>query len=196
MTRQFTSVIAAVLLVFVAEKSIAQSGPITADEAREARLDSDRFKNGYKTSVPGWTIKIGDTLYFGKASMPTKQFGFIYETPSTYVNGRLVYRYMPSDYAGKRGIVKDLIQNGTKRQGFKMCAEIGVGLLVRYYAEIDNAVEAGEMLPPPRLRTAATTVQATTGSVADELLKLKQLMDAGALTKEEYEAQKKKLLNK
>ncbi len=33
-------------------------------------------------------------------------------------------------------------------------------------------------------------------SVADELLKLKQLMDMGVLTKEEFEEQKKKLLNK
>ncbi|GAB3956217.1 hypothetical protein GCM10028805_45370 [Spirosoma harenae] len=176
-------------------KSIAQSGPVTADEAREQRLDSDRLANGYKTSIPGWVIKIGDTLYFGKASTPTKQFGFIYETPGTYVNGRMVYRYLPSDYAGKRGIVKDLIQNGTKRQGFTMTAEIGVGMLVRYSAELDNAIEAGEVIPPPRFRTAAATAKTSSGSVADELLKLKQLMDAGALTKEEYEAQKKKLLN-
>jgi hypothetical protein len=195
MARRLTSILAVGLLVFISANSIAQSGPVTADEAREQRLDLDRFKNGYKTAVPGWVIKIGDTLYFGKASMPTKQFGFIYETASPYVNGRMVYRYLPSDYAGKRGIVKDLIQNGTKRQGFTMCAEIGVGMLVRYYAELDNAIEAGEVLPPPRFRTVAASAKTTSGSVADELLKLKQLMDAGALTKEEYEAQKKKLLN-
>jgi hypothetical protein len=31
-------------------------------------------------------------------------------------------------------------------------------------------------------------------SIADEILKLKNLMDQGVLTKEEFEAQKKKLL--
>ncbi|MBD2704309.1 SHOCT domain-containing protein [Spirosoma sp. BT702] len=197
MTRRFLSLLVVCFFVFNALNSTAQSGPVTADEAREQRLDSDRLVNGYKTSIPGWVIKVGDTLYFGKASQPNKQFGFVYETPSTYVNGRLVYRYLPSDYAGKRGIVKDLIQNGTKRQGFKMCAEIGVGMLVRYYAELDNAIEAGEVLPPPSHRTTASSAKTATGSVsvADEILKLKQLMDAGALSKEEFEAQKKKLLN-
>ena len=34
-----------------------------------------------------------------------------------------------------------------------------------------------------------------TTSVADELLKYKQLLDAGAITQEEFDAQKQKLLN-
>ncbi|GAB3703219.1 hypothetical protein GCM10027592_32960 [Spirosoma flavus] len=196
MAKRFTSVLTAGLFIFITLSSIAQSGPVTADEAREQRLDMDRLANGYKTAIPGWVIKTGDTLYFGKASQPNKQFGFIYEMPR-YVNGQQTYRYLPSDYAGRRGIVKDLTQNGTKRQGFKMSAEIGVGMLVRYYADLDNAIEAGEVLPPPNLRNVTPSAKAATGtvSVADELIKLKQLLDAGALTKDEYEAQKKKLLN-
>lgn len=36
--------------------------------------------------------------------------------------------------------------------------------------------------------------QKLTGSIADELKKLKELLDAGVLTQEEFDAQKKKLL--
>jgi len=58
----------------------------------------------------------------------------------------------------------------------------------------------------PKATTASTTptpVTATTGgtatttaniSVADELLKLKKLLDEGVLTQQEFDAQKKKLL--
>ncbi|GAB4052470.1 SHOCT domain-containing protein [Spirosoma litoris] len=174
------------------------SQPVTADEMREKRVDSDRLSAGYQTSIPGWVIKNGDTLTFGKASLPNKQFAFIYENPAgfgtTYVNGRMVYRYMESNYAGKRGIVKDLVQNGTKRQGFKMCAVVGVGMPVRYYTELDNAIEAGEIVPPAQFRSVGSQ-PTKNGSVADELIKLKQLLDAGAITQDEFNSQKKKLLN-
>lgn len=43
-------------------------------------------------------------------------------------------------------------------------------------------------------RTHAPAPQAGGGSVADELMKLAQLRDAGVLTAEEFEAQKRKLL--
>ncbi|MBL0309105.1 MAG: SHOCT domain-containing protein [Bacteroidetes bacterium] len=39
-------------------------------------------------------------------------------------------------------------------------------------------------------------IQQGSVSVADELKKLKDLLDAGVLTKEEYDAQKQKILSK
>ena len=41
-----------------------------------------------------------------------------------------------------------------------------------------------------------TETAVPSGSVADELLKLKQLLDMGVLTDEEFQQQKQKLLNK
>ena len=55
----------------------------------------------------------------------------------------------------------------------------------------DSAEEAGE------IKTTANQKKATPsggGGVADELIKLKSLLDAGALTQAEFEAQKTKLL--
>lgn len=39
------------------------------------------------------------------------------------------------------------------------------------------------------------TIEGTANSAADEILKYKELFDAGAITKDEYEAKKKELLN-
>ncbi|MBD2705507.1 SHOCT domain-containing protein [Spirosoma sp. BT702] len=64
--------------------------------------------------------------------------------------------------------------------------------------EIIPAIEFGEVTAindEPVGPVKQESKPATTASVADELLKLKQLLDAGAITKDEYESQKKKLLN-
>ncbi|MCV9899861.1 DUF4429 domain-containing protein [Exiguobacterium sp. N5] len=61
--------------------------------------------------------------------------------------------------------------------------------------EYDQALELRDyveelMNQPSTSQTAATTI-----SIADELLKLKQLLDAGVLSHEEFDTQKTKLLN-
>ncbi len=52
-------------------------------------------------------------------------------------------------------------------------------------------------LPMPwKIKSDTEQVQAVpSGSVADELLKFKNLLDAGAITEDEYNAQKSRLLN-
>lgn len=54
-----------------------------------------------------------------------------------------------------------------------------------------ETVEEGAITPEPTVEKAQTTAEF---SVADELLKFKQLLDMGAITQEEFDAQKKKLL--
>jgi hypothetical protein len=54
---------------------------------------------------------------------------------------------------------------------------------------IDEAIKVCEVVPCLQQQGAATT------GVADELLKLKKLLDSGGITQAEYNAQKKKLLN-
>ena len=43
-------------------------------------------------------------------------------------------------------------------------------------------------------KSAPTTVQTSSPSVADEIMKFKQLLDCGAITQEEFNAKKKQLL--
>jgi hypothetical protein len=74
--------------------------------------------------------------------------------------------------------------------------------LSRYVIDIENAIEAKELDVPKEYAIAEKKPEAPSVtvkqeiSVADELTKLKKLYDDGVLTKEEYEAQKKKLLDK
>lgn len=56
---------------------------------------------------------------------------------------------------------------------------------------LDNCVKLHNKKTSKEINNSATT----TISAADELLKFKQLLDAGAITQEEFDAQKQKLLN-
>ncbi|MBN8825109.1 MULTISPECIES: SHOCT domain-containing protein [unclassified Spirosoma] len=176
--------------------------PVTeADMHGSKRLNAYDYDYGYQPSAaPGWTIKRGDTLQMGKGTMPDKSFAFAYENPAALTavmkpNGDLVKAYLPTRYANTRLIVKDLGMIGSKKTGFTMVALVGVGLAVRYYIELESAIEAGEVIPPPQFRKPTTSANQPATSVADELMKFKKLLDAGAISQEEYDAQKKKLLN-
>jgi len=66
---------------------------------------------------------------------------------------------------------------------------VDAGGLFRFSLYIEDAILACEVVP---CQTVATKPPA---SVADEIKKLKELLDSGALTQAEFDAQKKKLLN-
>ncbi|MCK8490431.1 SHOCT domain-containing protein [Spirosoma sp. RP8] len=176
--------------------------PVTEADLQPGKpwLYSEDFDYGYQTTLGGWIIKKGDTLQLGKGTLPDKAFAFIYENPASftadYRNGRLIKDYLGTRFARKTVVVKDLSMVGTKKTGFAAVAIVSVGLMARYRVELANAFEAGEVIPPAKYRTAETSPVADKPiGVADELIKLKQLLDAGVLTQEEFNAQKKKLLN-
>lgn len=57
-------------------------------------------------------------------------------------------------------------------------------------AVVEQIVESSTIEQPPQVEQAASNI-----SVADELIKLKSLVDTGVLTEEEFQAQKTKLLS-
>lgn len=153
--------------------------------------------DGYTLSS-GWTIKVGDTLQLGSGTMPDKRYAFIYQSPLNVfasVSGDNSGKNYLGSNAARNAIVKDLISYGTKRSGFTIIAKVGVGDISNYWIEIDNAIGSSEVNPP--MQYSAYYKKGGNGSatsVADELKKWKDLLDSGAITKEEYEAQKKKIL--
>lgn len=102
-------------------------------------------------------------------------------------------RYAGTNFSGKTVKVKSLIAYGRKKTGYTVVAKVGVGEMVNYWIEIENAIEGGELVPPASYARKNISSSAG-GSVADELKKLKELLDAGAITQDEYDSQKKKLL--
>lgn len=176
--------------------SVAQNTPDTIPYGATASEIRKQLEDGYTLSS-GWTIKEGDTLKIGKGTMPNKSYAFIYQSPANYFSetSASTYnkRYLLSNGA-KVARVKDIRTYGTKKGGFTIVAVVGVGEIANYWIELDNAVDAGELIPPAEYATKKEGDQKVRLSTADELKKWKDLFDAGAITKEEYDAQKKKIL--
>ena len=64
--------------------------------------------------------------------------------------------------------------------------------------DIDNAINSAEIVVPEEFRPKQKPLVVEMNqniSVADELIKLKKLMDEGVITNEEFQSQKKKLLD-
>jgi Short C-terminal domain len=70
----------------------------------------------------------------------------------------------------------------------KMIFTVGAGNITNYTLTIDDAIQVCEVVLCENPNNTNNT------SVADEIIKLKKLLDEGAITQEEYDAQKKKLL--
>jgi hypothetical protein len=164
-------------------------------------------QNGYVTNS-GFTVKAGDELVLGKGTLPNKFFAFIYQSPVGYFTETSLdasnRKSLISTFAGKKVKVKRLQSYGTRRTGFNVVAVVGAGDIVNYWIELDQAIEAGEIVVPEpyaskldiNKKNAPVVIQQGSVSVADEIKKLKDLYDSGVLTKEEYETEKKKLLAK
>ncbi len=175
---------------------MAQQSPDEIKPGMSASEIKKLLNDGY-TLASGWTIKEGDTLRLGSGTMPDKRYAFIYQSPLNFFastsgdnSGK---NYLASNGA-RNAIVKEFITYGTKKSGFTIIAKVGVGELSNYWIEIDNAVGAGELSAPAQYLAFYKKGNAQIASTADELKKWKDLLDAGAIKKEEYEAQKKKLI--
>lgn len=104
---------------------------------------------------------------------------------------------LPSRNRGFDYKVVKIDKRGNKKHGYTYYPVINVGA-IRF--DIDNAISSGELDVPenfkPKAKPLLVEVKGGQISVADELVKLKKLFDDGVLNKEEYEAAKKKLLEK
>jgi len=151
----------------------------------------------YKASN-GVTYRVGDTLRLGLGSNADGSFLYVEDKGLLGSLGPFgnmgpgrnqPVRSLSKDYANVGAIIKSINKtsvNGVQKYTFS----VNPGGPMRYNVYVDDAIATCEVKPCKNNGPAATT-----GSVADEIKKLKALMDSGAITKSEYEAQKKKLLS-
>lgn len=160
-------------------------------------------------TASGYKIMVGQYIHLGTGSTPDGDFKFIRRNSSGF--GTMMVTTDNNAYnkselslgremAGHKGKVVKIVSRGNKKIGitYEPLVTFGMG---RYEIDIENAIASGEIIVPdefkPKSKTTATVVEIKQQiSVADELTKLKKLADDGVLTNEEYEAQKKKLLEK
>jgi hypothetical protein len=141
----------------------------------------------YKASN-GVNYHLGDTLRLGRGTKSDGTFMY-FEDHGIIPNPRST-RNLPKDFANVNAIIKTMRKmsiNGTDKYIFT----VNPGGPMRYTVFIEDAIEACEVKP---CKVPENAKQSSAGSVADEIKKLKSLLDSGALTQAEYDAQKKKLL--
>lgn len=140
------------------------------------------------TSI-GWTIQKGDKITLGVGSMPDGRYKFIQTSEAGTLSGD---GHLPNRFSGKTyEVYKIKVFRGRQIPVIKLNNLIGIGS--RFDIEIEGAIANNEIVVPEKYRKEA---KVSTGSKADELAKLKKLLDDGVLTKEEFESEKKKVLDK
>lgn len=159
-----------------------------------------KIQDGTYTTSTGWQLKQGEQIQLGRGSMPDKTFAFVIEIPNllTYNQYSNYNQHkLQHTYNGRSAVIRDFLVSGTKKSGFYIMARIKVGQLSRYGIDIENAIEAAEIkVPEEYAKQKIGDGDGQPFSKADELKKLKELLDSGALTQEEYDAEKKKVLAK
>lgn len=138
----------------------------------------------------GVTYHVNDTVRLGKGSNANGSFVYIEDygpgpippDPNRAPSGRSLPKQLSNSTVVLKAIRKTSV-NGADKYIFM----VNPGGLFRFTMYIDDAIAACEVKP-------CAADDAKVGSVADEIKKLKALLDEGAITKAEYEAQKKKLL--
>jgi hypothetical protein len=184
------------LLLFIPAFAAAQNDSVS-------HLEGDTLvtKSGFKVAEK-------QMLKIGAGAMPDGDFKYIrrsstslfqYTSSSGYQGLANQANSLSRSNGGLEYKVVRIDKRGTKKNGYIYYPIINVGA-IRYEIDIDNAIAAGELSVPdefkPKKETAATVVIKQEVSVADEITKLKKLLDEGVLTQAEFDAQKKKLLEK
>ncbi|WP_461049709.1 SHOCT domain-containing protein [Spirosoma arcticum] len=150
---------------------------------------------GGPITVYGVDIKEGDTLHLGFGTLPNGGFKFI-QQPSNGLTGA-PRRVLGPDFSNLVLVVKHFKEFENRKVGKKLYAVASPrqGAL-NVAVDLPLAVDVGEVTGVNSLSFDKKPVgQQPVPSVADELLKLKQLLDTGAITQKEYDTQKGKLLN-
>lgn len=168
MTKKFLSVVLAVLF-----SSYCYS---------QQRVDENTYK-----SKSGMIFRVGDEVTLGYGSNFNKDF--------KYVVSGLDLTGIGAPWHSKKFTIKRIREYGNNKRGNTSYLIIGAGLM-NFWIDIEGAIEFDEIVIPDEFKTKKTSQPQTIVSVADELTKLKKLLDDGVLTKEEFDAQKKKLLEK
>ena len=150
-------------------------------------------------------IQEGSVLKAGRGSLPNGNFKYCHSSKSSFMaiasasNGDPEAGIIPMsrNYGGHLITVKAVHKEGNKKRGYRYVLKVGVGNIVNYEVELEDAIATSEIIGPNVSAPAAVaSPSATSGSAADELKKLKDLFDSGALTQAEYDSAKKKILAK
>lgn len=159
---------------------------IIAPENTHIKVVSDSRNYAYPASN-GITYFVDDKIRLGRGSAADGTYKYLVNikksaTDTLKVNAE---RRLYDHNVRLKSIYREMV-NGTEKVYF-----IVGGFTTNFNLSIEDAIASCEIADCHKMNEQ-TTVQGF--SAADELLKFKKLMDDGVITKEEFEAKKKKLL--
>ena len=167
-----------------------------------------KLVNDSLVTSTGYKVGEGQFVKFGLGTMPDGSFKFV------RISSKSVWSYsggansnnlntanaLPPMFRGSTAEVHSIEKRGSRKFGYVRVLLLKIGAIQRYECDLENAVLSGEIEVAeefkPKTKQQVIVVEQKQTSVADELVKIKKLYDDGILTKEEYEAAKKKLLEK
>jgi len=149
------------------------------------------------TSEDGTVFTVGDTMRFGIGSNTSGNFKYIYVLPNFFNSNALYYN---STLDGKFATIDKMQKSGSDKMGYTMY------FTFRYPSgnsavQVESAIASGELITPASKKKAEEKNKPLiiqgggAPSLADELKKLKELLDQGILNQAEFDTQKKKLLD-
>lgn len=153
----------------------------------------------------GFPIVEGMELKIGVGSTPDGDFKFIrrnsasafaYYSTTGHQGLANQANALPRNASGLKYKVLRVEKRGNAKHGYVYYCILKTGL-VKYEVDVENAINVGEISIPDEYRRNKTNTVAVSNnpsSVADELKKLKALLDDGVITQDEFDTQKKKLL--
>ncbi len=156
---------------------------------------SQRHKKDQFVSKSGFTINEGDEIELGIGTLSNGNFKFIFYSGS--VMEAIIDADQNTNHSAKKPLDKKYSSEKVKinkiKNGNLFFKKRSIG---SYNIIGEAAVQVGEIVIPQKYRMYYQNKDKSEQrfSIADELTKLKKLYDDGVLTKEEFEAQKKKLL--
>lgn len=203
------NMIGAILCLLVFNSTNAQDPDIAFRDQQLKKQDEGKVDITPDSIVhkSGFVFYKGTEVKIGSGTMPDGSFKYIRISASSLMgytsntqNAANAANALPPSFSGRNSEVLRLQRRGNKKFGYQDYAIIKLGAMARYEVDIDNAILSGEIDLPaefkPKAKVLQVEVKGASSSLADELIKLKKLLDDGILTKEEFEAQKKKLLDK
>jgi hypothetical protein len=147
------------------------------------------------TTKMGTAFHKGDTIFFAMGTTDGGAYRYAY-VPANFLLSTPESHY-GSAFNNNRLVIKDIrVQAANKRMAPRTVAVVSPGG-INGCVDLESAESAGEITTKNNRKSAApVAAQAPASSVADELVKLKGLLDSGVITKAEFDQQKAKLLSK
>jgi hypothetical protein len=144
----------------------------------------------------------GSVLKCGRGTLPNGSFKYVHTSRTSWVAVMAASTSDPSagvtalgkGYGGLNLQVKAIKKEGNKKRGYRYYIKVGGGNIVNYEVDLEDAIATGEIVGP---NVAVPQTQVTTSAALnpiDQLKKLKELLDAGAINQAEYDSTKKKIL--